>query len=101
MEGVSPTLTVSRGTNDGFYLSKWGRMMSVTDVGLLQGYSRQEVGKLKACGLTKAQLGKMFGNGFSKNSLERILGRAMIAADLLAKFKDQWSGDKLVAEPRS
>ena len=97
-EGVSPTLTRSRGGTDGFYFSKWNMMMTTTDMGLLQGFSRQEIGKLQKCGVTDTQLGQMFGNGFSKNSLERIIGRATLAADLLVKFKDPWSGDELTAE---
>ena len=99
-ENMIPTLTSSRGGGVGMFLTRHNRFTTARDMGLLQGFKHHEINQILGCQISETQAGKMFGNGYSRCSVERILGRCLLSTGLLSSFLDRWSGAVLLAEPR-
>ena len=86
MNGTCPTITKARCGSSAFWLvyrdSKdtfLKRKLSVDEYGLLQGWPRREVKKmLSLCDkqgvMSRAELGQAFGNGFSFNVVQSMVG---------------------------
>ena len=66
-------------------LSHWklqsGTFFSLTELCRLQGLSDQEIGQINLSAVTQTQLGGLLGNSFSKSVVQRILVRALRAAE--------------------
>lgn len=78
------TLTRSRGTSGGPWISSRGRRCSVTELLKLQGFKDSDV-PWQAAGLTQSQIGGMIGNSVAVPMLVAILSAALRQAGILAE----------------
>ena len=86
-----PTLTASRASSCGWWISSVGRPITVSELLRFQGMTANDVrGWTDA--VSKNQMGHMVGNALSVNVIERILCKALWAAGLVAnKPCDRWA----------
>ena len=103
MNGTCPTITKARCGGSAYWLvyrdakdTYLKRKLSVSEYGLLQGWPRREVTKmLKLCDeqgvMSRAELRKAFGNGFSFNVVQSMVGDLIDLAvtDTLERLKKQ------------
>ena len=96
-----PTLTASRGSTGGAYITTNSSRLGIAALSGVQGYCyRRELKVLqKTCGMTEKELGRALGNAVTATFVERLWMKSLKAAgmirfcnDLLAEF-DVLSGD--------
>ena len=78
----SPCLAKARGNSLSFFKLQTGQFMTVPELFRLQGFHQHEIDKLKFP-LSKAKLAGMLGMGFTKTVMQRLLARAIQAAELV------------------
>ena len=94
--GKSPCIAKARGGQQGFYLMKAGRFMTVYEMAALQGWSKDWIDIMLAANDSLTDMGKAIGDGMSLNILQRVLPRALYSAGMLKELPlDIW------AEPTS
>ncbi len=76
-----PCLTQARGKTLSHWKLQSGTFFSLTELCRLQGLSDQEIGQINLSAVTQNQLGGLLGNSFSKSVVQRILVRALRAAE--------------------
>jgi hypothetical protein len=76
-----PCLTQARGKTLSHWKLQSGTFFSLTELCRLQGLSDQEIGQINLSAVTQTQLGGLLGNSFSKSVVQRILVRALRAAE--------------------
>ena len=79
---MSPTLTRSRAATGGYFLTKYMRMQSTSEIARLQGFPL-----LRRAGATDRQLRQMLGNAMTVPILARV-SRMALAAIGLINLKD-------------
>ncbi len=76
-----PCLTQARGKTLSHWKLQSGTFFSLTELCRLQGLSDQEIGQINLSAVTQNQLGGLLGNSFSKSVVQRILVKALRAAE--------------------
>ncbi len=76
-----PCLTQARGKTLSHWKLQSGTFFSLTELCRLQGLSDQEIGQINLSAVSQNQLGGLLGNSFSKSVVQRILVRALRAAE--------------------
>lgn len=82
----SPTLTRTRGSQGGYWISTRGRRMSTAELLRLQGFVPDEV-PYAAAKVTPKQLGAMLGNGLSLPCVACLLHQLLRASGLISQEK--------------
>lgn len=92
MAHVMPTLTATRASTCGWWLSIVGRQIELDELFRFQGLEMQDCGDFIAAGLTPKHIGHMLGNSLALNVIERVLSRALWSAGLVAqRLPDRWA----------
>lgn len=92
MAHVMPTLTATRASGCGWWLSTVGRKIELEELFRFQGLEMRDCGDFGAAGLTPSHIGHMLGNSLSLNVIERVLRRALWSAGLVAsRLPDRWA----------
>ena len=81
--GKSPCITKARGGQQGFYLMKSGRFMSLYEMAGLQGWRKDWVEVMLQANDSVTEMGKAIGDGMSLNILQRVLPRALYSVNIL------------------
>ena len=90
--GKSPCITKARGGQQGFYLMKSGRFMSLYEMAGLQGWRKDWVEVMLQAKDSVAEMGKAIGDGMSLNILQRVLPRALYSVNILQELPlDIWA----------
>jgi site-specific DNA-cytosine methylase len=90
----SPTITSSRGSQHGYWVTTRGRELTISEMCRLSGISPRQM-PWYAAGITASQAGHMLGNTMSVNVLERLLCKALWASGLVeTKINDPWSSER-------
>jgi DNA-cytosine methyltransferase len=88
---VLPTLTATRATTFGWWISAAGRRITLTEMFRFHGIDETDMIEWKSAGITERNMAHMLGNTVSLNVYERVLGRALWSAGLVAhKPVDRW-----------
>ena len=91
MVDKSPCLTRARAGSGGFFLANYGRMMTLQEIGALQGWPSDWILKMLDAHNAPVALGHALGDGMSLSVLQRILPRALWCAGMLPRLpKDPW-----------
>ena len=90
--GKSPCITKARGGQQGFYLMKSGRFMSLYEMAGLQGWRKDWVEVMLQANDSVTEMGKAIGDGMSLNILQRVLPRALYSVNILQELPlDIWA----------
>lgn len=92
MLDCSPCLTRARAQSGGHFVTALRRMMTVQEIGRLQGCPTSVTNALRGSHVTDDGIGAAFGDAMSINVLMRVLPRALYAAGLLRELPiDMWA----------
>eukprot|EP00959_Pyramimonas_sp_CCMP1952_P273359 5713646-Pyramimonas_sp.AAC.1 len=87
-----PCLTATRCADFGYWLSPVGRRINIKEMLNFQGFRESDVDGWQASGISERGLAHMLGNGLSLNVAERVIGRALWSAGLVAsRPADRWA----------
>ena len=94
---ILPCLTRTRGTQYGFWLFNRSRMLNLNELARCQGFPADRI-EIPRKGVSRRQVGGMYGNAMNVNTIMRIVARLLPAVGVAGGIEDPFGEGSIDAD---